>query len=202
MAGQAADGVTFAAGAWQARELRRDQLPQLQALFDANPAYFQRINGRDAYPNEAELEFDERPPPQLSYSRIWMLGLWHRAPAGEVLHGVAIVAADLCAAGAWHITLFFVDASHHGRGEAQRLYDALEAWMEAQGARWLRLVAVSANEQAVRFWMRQGFDVLRDGLRIDTGGRVNDVRVYLKPLGAATRAEYLEAVPRDRTPPA
>ena len=35
--------------------LQAPEVPALQALFDANPLYFQTINGRNALPDEAEL---------------------------------------------------------------------------------------------------------------------------------------------------
>jgi hypothetical protein len=65
-------------------------------------------------------------------------------------------------------------------------------------ALWLRLVVIEGNHQAERFWSKHGFREARTRIGVDTGGRVNNVKVLVKPLGDAKVAEYLERVPRDR----
>lgn len=189
-------GAVFAAAGLQAHELRADQLPALQAFFDANPGYFLTINGRPAPPDAAQGDFDERPPPHLSWTRRWFLGLFD---AQGTIAGVVDVVSDLSAPGVWHLALFMLGSDRHGRGDAQACHDALEAWIRGQGAQWLRLGVVAGNARAERFWARQGYleTRVRDG--IDTGGRINVLRVLVKPLAAtADLAAYLERVPRDR----
>lgn len=186
----------FAAAGLQAHELRADQIPALQAFFDANPGYFFTINGRAAPPDAAQGDFDERPPPHLGWTRRWFLGLFD--DAGSIA-GVLDVVADLSAAGVWHLALFMLASDRHGRGDAQACYDALEAWIRARGASWLRLGVVAGNARAERFWARQGYleTRVRDG--IDTGGRINVLRVLVKPLAEAADLEtYRTLVPRDR----
>lgn len=187
--------ILFSTDTLSARELRADEVPQLQALFDANPQYFQTVNGRPANPDEAQTEFDELPPPQLSYSRRWFAGLFER---DGTLAGVAIVVADLGAAGVWHVALFLLATRLHGAGVARPAFDALEAWARAAGARWLRLAVVVGNTRAERFWAACGFVETRVRHGIDTGGRINDARVMVKPLGDAGIDAYLERMPRDR----
>jgi GNAT superfamily N-acetyltransferase len=186
----------FAAAGFHARKLQAHEVPRLQALFEANPEYFMAVNGRAPSPDEAQVEFDELPPPHLSYSRRWFAGLFDDA-SGE-LAGVAIVVSDLAAAGAWHIALFLLATRWHGRGVARALYEALEHWAARAGARWMRLGVVAGNARAEAFWARQGFVEVRKRLGVDTGGLINDVRVLVKPLGALRLEDYLERVPRDR----
>lgn len=190
--------AVFAAAGLQARELRADEMPALQAFFDANPAYFITVNGRPAPPDAAQADFDERPPPHLPWTRRWFLGLFDEA--GRIA-GVVDVVSDLCAAGVWHLALFLLATERHGRGDAQACYAALEAWVSGQGAGWLRLGVVAGNGRAERFWARQGFRETRVREGIDTGGRINTLRVLVKPLAAAESADletYLTRVPRDR----
>jgi GNAT superfamily N-acetyltransferase len=193
----------FASAALYARELRTDEVPRLQAFFDANPGYFIAINGRPPHPDEAQSEFDEMPPAHLGYSRRWFLGLYDRVEAEQTeeptLAGVAIVVSDLGANGVWHLALFFVDGALQGRGVAGEVYAAMETWVRAQGARWLRLSVVEGNQRAQRFWSRQGFQAVRSREGIDTGGRLNTVHVLVKPMAAeGDLAAYLELMPRDR----
>lgn len=181
-----------------ARELAAREVPLLQALFDANPLYFQAVNGRPPHPDEAQQEFDELPPPHLPFTRRWFLGLFDADADSEALQGVAVVVQDLCAPGVWHIALYLVATALHGSGAAADTYRAMEAWMRHGGACWLRLGVVAGNARAERFWQAQGFAEVRRREGVDTGGRVNDLRVLAKALAGGTLADYLALVPRDR----
>lgn len=193
--------VLFASARLEAHELAEADIPALQALYDANPEYFLTVNGCRPGADLARTDFDERPPPQLGYTRQWMLGLYERGQAGGPLAGVITVVSDLGAPAVWHVALFLLATRLHGTGAAQPLYRALEDWMRGSGARWLRLGVVVGNARAERFWDRLGYAELRRREGIDTGGRINDVSVRLKPLREPREAEiasYLERVPRDR----
>lgn len=178
-----------------AHELDAADIPALQALFDANPEYFQIINGRDALPGEARVEFEDRPPAHLAYSRQHSLGFFD---ATDGLQGMATVVSDLCAEGVWHVTLFWLATRWHGKGLSRPLYEALEAWCKSAGAQWLRLGAVVGNTRAERFWESCGFVEVRRRHGVDTGGLINDLRVMLKPMRGQSMDEYLDRVPRDR----
>lgn len=186
--------AVFSTADLQARELRAHEVPLLQALFDANPGYFQIVNHRPAGADEAQREFDEDPPPHLSWSRRWFLGLFQ--PDGT-LAGITIVVADLCAPRVWHVALFLLATRLHGQGVAQRTYDEMEAWVRSLGAQWLRLGVVLANTRARRFWQRQGFSDLRRRDGVDTGGHLNDLFTCCKPLAGGSIDDYLALVPRD-----
>lgn len=187
--------VLFQADGWHAHEVGREHLPQIQAWFEADPAYWLLINGRPPRPDQAEVEFDERPPPHLPFGSQRFIGLHDGRGA---LAGVAIVVSDLGAPGVWHVALFIVATAWHGTGVAGRLFEAMARWMADGGATWLRLSVVKANPRAERFWRRMGFVPLRVRTGVDTGGRLNDVQVMVKPLRpGADLASYLARVPRD-----
>ena len=190
--------LQFRAGRMAARELAACEVPLLQALFDANPLYFQAVNGRPPHADEAQQEFDERPPPHLPFTRRWLLGLFDADVDSKALQGVAVIVQDLCAPGVWHIALYLVATALHGSGAAAGTYRAMEAWVRRGGAHWLRLGVVAGNARAERFWQAQGFAEVRRRGGIDTGGRVNDLRVLAKPLAGGTLADYLVLVPRDQ----
>ena len=188
----------FAGGGLAARELMRAEVPALQAFYEANPEYFLAINGRPPAADAAAIEFDERPPAHLSYERQWCLGLFDRAAAGEPLAGIAMVTSNLCLPGVWHLGLFIVATKRYGSGTAHAAYAALEDWVKGSGARHLRLGVVRGNARAERFWQRQGYVQLRERAGVDTGGRINTVRVMLKPLAGESAEAYLQAMPRDQ----
>jgi RimJ/RimL family protein N-acetyltransferase len=177
------------------RELAACEIPDLQALFDANPEYFLSVNGCPPDSDEAQREFFEMPPAHLGFSRRWVAGFFDRS--GELV-GVVVMVSDLATTGVWHIALFLLATRLHGRGLGSSIYRALESWMRRAGAQWLRLGVVKGHEKAERFWQKHGYREVRTRERIDAGGQANDVRVLVKPLGAFGVAEYLELVPRDR----
>ena len=185
----------FASAELYARELVAAEVPALQVFLDANPEYFMSVNGRPPNPNEAQIEFEELPPPHLGFGRRWVAGVFD---SPHELVGVAGVLSDLCAPRVWHIGLLILATRLHGQGLAGPLYMALEEWANRNGALWLRLGVVKGNARAEHFWSRHGFREVRVRVGIDTGGRVNDLRVLVKPLGNAGLAEYLELVPRDQ----
>ena len=184
--------LVFATPRLQVRELGREDLPALQALFDANPGYFLIVDGQPAAPDEAWREFDELPP--LPYARRWFAGTFDEA--GE-LQGLLILLSDLCAPGVWHCALFFLADSWHGSGAAAELHDAWEAFARAQGARWLRLGVVAGHARAERFWARCGYRLVRERDMTNAQGEARVVRVLVKPLTEATQDDYLALVPRD-----
>lgn len=185
----------FASADLRAVPMTVGDVPQLQALFEANPGYFQRINGRPPPADAAQVEFDESPPPHLGFGQRWMLGV--HQPDGELV-GVINLLSDLCTAGAWHIALFWLVDRLHGRGRAEPLHAALEQHARQHGALWLRLSVIAGNARAERFWQRLGYVEVRRRLGVDTGGRLNDARVLIKPLAGLGLDAYLQRVPRDR----
>lgn len=192
--------LLFRVGDVEVRAVDEQAAPALQALFEANPGYFELTGGEPPGPGLALEELRSRPPEGWSYSEHWSLAFVRPGQAGaaEVCLGMALVDTDLLARGVWHIGLFLVASSEHGSGLAPRLYQALEHWAQGQGAGWMRLGVVLGNTRAERFWERQGFQELKRRPDMEMGRLRQTVRVMLKPLGTHTVAEHQERVPRDR----
>lgn len=194
--------ILFSCGAGRyCRELTAADVPAVQRFLEANPEYFWTVGDAPPRPDEAQQEFDERPPAELSYRRLRQLGFYAQ-PSGELLAYGSVV-EDLVLPGVCHLALFIVATARHGRGDAAQLYQGLEHWACGQGARWMRLAVVLGNTRAERFWQRQGFVELRQREGVPAGRRINTVRVMLKPLGMAAAGEdaiahYLSLVARDR----
>ena len=185
----------FLAGGYRAAEMHEDDVPRLQAFFEANPEYDVAVFGTPPAPGKAREEFDERIPPDFRYERRWMLKFTQ--PDGAMV-AMASVVSNMMAEGVWHIGLFIVATRLHGSGAAREIYAALEGWMRERGARWLRLGVVVGNSRAERFWESLGYVETRRRLALEMGARVNDLRVMAKPLAGGAIAEYLAMVARDR----
>jgi GNAT superfamily N-acetyltransferase len=180
---------------FRACEIAASEVPQIQGLYEANPDYFLAVYGQAPEANAAWEEFDELPPQHLGFTRRWFAGLYDRS---DHLIGVAVVVSDLAAPSVWHIAFFMVATVLHGSGAASEIYAALETWARESGAKWMRLGVVQGYTRPERFWQKHSYQEVRvrDGLTY--GNRTHTVRVLIKPMYAATVAEYLEAVPRDR----
>jgi len=182
--------------AWRIEALDRDDVPAMQRFFDANPEYFVAVNGEGPTRDEAEREFDDLPPAGMRYRERWVIGMVDEAGA---LVGVGGVIADFLVDSVWHIGLFVIASMLHGSGAATHAYHALERWMHASGARWIRLGVVKGSAKAERFWEKMGFVEVRERGPVAMGKRSNLLRVMIKPLVAgALPADYLSRVERDR----
>lgn len=189
----------FGGAGFHVRELQADEVPRVQAFFDANPEYWLAVNGVAPPPDLAQVEFDERPPPPWTYVHHRFGGMFRDGDDTGSLIGLVVWVEGFAAADVAHLALFIVATPLHGSGLAQRAYAALEDCLRGQGMRWLRLGVVAGNAPAERFWARQGYAEIRRREGVDTGGRVNTVRTMLKALTAdATLEDYYAANPRDR----
>ncbi|RBP35527.1 acetyltransferase (GNAT) family protein [Roseimicrobium gellanilyticum] len=191
--------VIFATPGYYSRELAAEEVPQLQALFDANPEYFLAMNGQPPQGHEAWGEFGDYPPAHLPYAKRWFAGLFDEH--GKMV-GVVSMVSDFCVAHVWHVALFMIATRFQGQGVARAIYEALEIWMHDSGARWIRLGVVRGNARAERFWTRQGFQEVRARHVAEPDGRTTSVRVMVKPMEPwkpeSEIKEYLARVPRDR----
>lgn len=176
-------------------ELGESDIPDLQKFFDANPEYFVAVNGMLPRADEAWQEFNDRPPPGMSYDKQLMIAFVD--DDGQWL-AIASVLSNFIADSVWHIGLFIVATRLHGGGVANATYAALEDWMRGHGAQWIRLGVVLGNQRAERFWQRAGYAELRLRTGIQTGNLVSTIRVMMKPLCGGASETYLLLVGRDR----
>lgn len=187
----------FEVGAFEARELTEDDLVALQDFFVANPEYFLAFNGMPPRPDEARQEFEDRPPPEIPFSRAYTIGFL--ASSGPFV-AMASVLSGFVAMQVWHIGFFLLATSLHGTGTAMALYSGLEQWMKEEGALWLRLGVVAGNSKAERFWEKAGYTEVKRRAGMQLGNLTHTVRVLVKPMGSAGLEEYFRLIVRDRPP--
>ena len=176
-------------------ELGPDSEALLQRFFEANPLYFLAVTGQPPRPEDAFEEIHDELPDGWPCTRKWLIGF--AKPTGE-LAAMANVVSDLLAPGVWHISTFIVETARHGQGDASRLYQGIETWARANGARWLRLGVVKGHVAAERFWQKCGYYQTRERHGVAFSQKVHSLRVLCKPLTGGTVSEYLDLVERDR----
>ena len=191
---QAKPVFQFSIGRFLANTLVATDVPALQRFFDENPDYFLAVNGGPPRECEAQEEFDDLPPAEMSFNEKWLIGFTDET--GKLV-GFAGILSDILAPHVWHIGIFIVATSLHGSGFALAFYEALESWMASKGAQWVRLGVVEGNVKAEHFWHKRGYSEVRKRIGIQMGSRTNTVRVLVKPLTKNTISKYLSLVERD-----
>lgn len=181
---------------WYVADRARHTLPDLQSFYEANPGYWQTVHGIPPLPNEAEADFDFRPPADMHWRELhnWLI----RDRSTQRIVGEIGAASDLPAPGVMHLGFFIIEDARQGTGFAHEVYRCYEAWAMSQGARWLRLGVVESNVRGRRFWERVGYGEVRRRAGVQIGELTHELIVMMKPVGTNSRGEYLQAVERDR----
>jgi ribosomal protein S18 acetylase RimI-like enzyme len=130
---------------------RGEDVPVLQAVLDASPAYHVLTEGAPARPEAAsELFADAEADPDRV---LWVLRLREEPlPAG--LLDVQLHWPD---PGAAHVRLLLLCPSFQGRGLGSEAVEALENLLRAHGFRAVRLSVPHENPGARAFWERVGY---------------------------------------------
>jgi hypothetical protein len=185
----------FSADRYRAFEMGGEDVAALQRFFEENPDYYLSVSGEPPKPDEAHEEVHGALPEGWAYTKKWIIGFSDQT--GRLV-GMANVVSDLLAPKVWHIGFFVIATSLHGSDAGRTLYQALEDWMRAQEAAWLRLGVVEGNVRAERFWKARGYVEVRKRSGIAFGQRVNLVSVQVKALAGGAIADYLAMIERDR----
>ena len=71
----------FIAPGLRAHELTAADIPGLQVFFVANPEYFIAVNGAAPREDEAQREFEDRPPPNMPFGGLSVIGFFDDSDA-------------------------------------------------------------------------------------------------------------------------
>lgn len=185
----------FETEGYRAIKLVRSDIPVIQTFLENNPGYFLLAEGHPPTETQAAKEFESELPEEWPFTEQIAIGF---IDASNALTAYAFVISDLFAEDVWHLGMFMVSTERHGQGVARQLYTALENWIKASGAKWVRLGVIDGNQRAERFWERNGYVEVRrlDNYVMDNA--THTMRVMNKPLGEAGVSEYLSLVSRDR----
>ena len=175
--------------------LREGDAAMVQSFYDANPGYFLLLGGGPASPGTAMDHLQAFPSQDIAAARKHFFGV---VGASGQLTAVADIIENYPAPAVWHLGFFIVATDLYGTGFAKSWLDALEVWIQSQGAQYLRLGVVQVNLRGRRFWEKAGFVPATVRRGVDMGGHVHDVQTMVKPLSRADMAAYYALAPRDR----
>lgn len=145
---------------YRVRPLTLDDSPEILALYQTNPLYFEHYPPQPSLTSVAS-DLTKFPPSKKATDKAF-LGFFD----GETLLGVLDLIRDYPQEGTVYLGLFMVHAAYQGQGLSSQL---LTEVLSALGADYqkARLSYVATNPQASQFWTKQGF--IPTGERIETG---------------------------------
>jgi ribosomal protein S18 acetylase RimI-like enzyme len=152
----------------------------LQALFNATPAYYLAVSGKQAAPNEAENEFTDLPP-GVDRADQFVFGFY----LDDELIGCAGMLRGFRSANKVMLGLLLLADKFQGQGHGTRAYKEVEKIMLSwPGIDTVRIGVIETNTDAFGFWRKMGF--------VETGERkpkylpyIADIIVMEKTLGRA-----------------
>lgn len=130
--------------------------PQVLALFESGPEYFELISG--APPDRAEFQtLLAELPPGKAYEDKFVFCVF--APEGR-LAAIAEMIRGYPEPGIWFIGLLFVAKDLRGQGLGRAILKSIIAHVAANNGRAIRIAVAEQNEAAMRFWPGNGFVTL------------------------------------------
>lgn len=160
----------------RATALRADDerdLSALQGLHERCAEFIELIEHAPPGPDAAHQLLVDLPPGRTLDDKL-VIGFWD----GDALIGAADLVRNHPTPGTWCVGLLLLDASRRNGGLGARLFAAVEAWLNAEGAASLHLCVQEQNPGAERFWARQGF--ARGEQLISGGDTVTRMRKSLR----------------------
>lgn len=149
--------VMFPVSGLRAVPLGAADAPALQRLLERCREFHELVYGERLGPGEAEELLKKRPEGNTAEDKL-VIGLFE--DGAEAPAGVLDLIRDYPERGEWFVGLLLLEPARRGAGTGARVHAALEQWVRGQGATGLRLVVERQNPGALRFWRRQGFEVI------------------------------------------
>jgi GNAT superfamily N-acetyltransferase len=132
-----------------------------QTLFEADPNYFEIVEGAPAGSAEFQNTITELAPGK-SYEDKFVFCVLNTD--GNVVAVIDIL-RDYPEDGIWFVGLVFVAREQRGQGLGSRLVEAICTHVAMQGGNAARIAVADKNTDAMRFWERAGFAALYSAKR-------------------------------------
>lgn len=125
-------------------------------LFNADPEYFEIVNGCPPGPAEFQSLITELAPGKTYEDKFVYCVFGQDAKIAAIVDIIRNYPADEI----WFVGLLFVARDLRGRGLGGKLIEALCAHIAEAGGHAARIAVAEDNQGAMRFWQRSGFHLL------------------------------------------
>ncbi len=135
------------------RALAEGDVRELQALFDADPDYFEMAHARPAAMDEVDQIRKALPPEKTQADKFLHLVIDQRnriAALTDVIRGFPEPHI-------WYLGFLYLAKSARGQGLGRRMLQALYPWVRANRGTALRLGVVEENAHARHLYATEGF---------------------------------------------
>ena len=130
-------------------------LEQVLSVYMSNSAYFNLSGGNDPS-METLIESLNALPKKSSYEdKVFEIIYLDSEPIGivDIINSYPEMSTSF-------IGLFIIDANLHGRGLGKCVFSKLQNRLKQEGAKVIKLGVLDNNEQAFKFWKKNGFKIL------------------------------------------
>ncbi|MFA7252905.1 MAG: GNAT family N-acetyltransferase [Candidatus Paceibacterota bacterium] len=127
-------------------------IEKLQILFEESSEFFQLINGRFPFKNEART-FITQLPEGKTLSDKFILGIYD----GDRLIGIIDIVKNYPEKDTWFIGLFLISPDYRNRGLGQKIYKALQDYFRSEKVKFIKISVAEQNVLALKFWKNLGF---------------------------------------------
>ena len=157
---------------YQVRRITEDDLPELLALAQGNPAYYEHMHERPALESlRADLT---KLPPRTTPEDKYFLGFYQGGRLCAVLDLILHYPNPETAFIGW----FILQKELQGRGTGTAIIDELLLFLKTQGFAYMRLGYVKGNPESRAFWEKNEFTPT--GIEVPTDSYT--VVVLMRPL--------------------
>lgn len=146
----------FAIEPERAQLLGPQNTAEIQRLLELCADYFDLVEGIQPGPQLAREVMTDRPPTKRAEDKL-LVGVY--TPENQLIALIEGI-RGYPAPGMWWIGLMLVDPPRRGVGLGARVLQGFEDWAAHQGVWAIGIGVVEANEKALRFWQRMGYEVL------------------------------------------
>ncbi len=143
----------FAVPGYHTHLVGENDMGALQRLLEKCNDYMLLVDGHPAGPSAAVTLISERPEGKAVEDKV-VLGIFS---SNKELVGVLDAVKDYPRVNDWWIGLLLIDPIYRNQKVGKMVVDSFAKWAGRQGAKWIFLGVVEANENAYRFWRAAGF---------------------------------------------
>ncbi|TPM34532.1 GNAT family N-acetyltransferase [Mesorhizobium sp. B2-3-5] len=151
---------------------------RLVPLYQACSDYVILETGQSPTAANAKEEFENFPPNRTEADK-FIFGL--KAIDGALV-GLLPCDRDYPRTRCWWIALLMIDKGLRGGGLGRVLCRDLFRWLKSQQVERVELGVFFENEEALRFWHGQGFELMRTAGPVTVGAKRHMVQVLGRPL--------------------
>ncbi|WP_429125468.1 GNAT family N-acetyltransferase [Ensifer sp. 4252] len=163
---------------YEIEALTANDAPRLVPLYQSCADYIVLERGHPPDIAIALEEFESFPPGRTEADK-FIFGL---KSATDEFAGLLACDRHYPQEGIWWIALLMIAPALRRSGMARSLCDDFFKWLKTQQAERIQLAVFAGNEQALRFWKGQGFELIRTSGPVSIGTKQHMMQVLGRSL--------------------